>query len=96
MESHRDNKNYTKWNLETTAEKLSTKFSKSHIVVVKPARMELKTFSCYDNFVPCSKCGAPNHVSYNYALLHLKNLLENVFNSLKIPNIDVRLRNSME
>jgi hypothetical protein len=38
MESHRDNKNYVKWNLESTAVLLHTYFPESHIVVVRPSR----------------------------------------------------------
>lgn len=45
--------------------------------------MEYKTFSCYDNFVPCNQCGVPSHTSTNNGLTHLKRLIYNIFNTLK-------------
>lgn len=39
-------------------------------------RMEFKTFSCYDNFVPGNNCGAPEHTPTHYALQHLERLLQ--------------------
>ncbi|KAK3924491.1 UPF0565 protein C2orf69-like protein [Frankliniella fusca] len=39
-------------------------------------RMEFKTFSCYDNFVPCNNCGAPEHTPTHYTLQHLERLLQ--------------------
>lgn len=38
MQSHRDNKNYLKWNLESTARVIQHGFLGSHIVVVRPSR----------------------------------------------------------
>ncbi|KAK7789408.1 hypothetical protein R5R35_010268 [Gryllus longicercus] len=83
METHRDNKNYVKWNLENTATLLHTYFPESHIVVVRPSRMEMKTFSCYDNFVPCNNSGAPNHTPMHHALQHLEQLLRGVSQRLQ-------------
>lgn len=45
--------------------------------------MEYKTFSCYDNFVPCIHCGAPEHTPTHYALHHLKLLLENMSEKIR-------------
>lgn len=38
MESHRENKNYTKWNLENTSLILHSYFPDMHIIVVRPSR----------------------------------------------------------
>lgn len=38
MESHRDSKNYIKYNLEETAKVLHDSFPESHVVVVRPAK----------------------------------------------------------
>lgn len=83
METHRDNKNYIKWNLENTAGLLHSYFPEYHIIVVKPSRMELKTFSCYDNFVPCNNSGAPDHTPTHNALQHLEELLKGVSRRLQ-------------
>lgn len=83
MEKHRDNKNYLKWNLENTARILQTGFPDMHIIVVKASRMEFKTFSCYDNFVPCNNCGVPDHTPTHQALQHLERLLQAVTSKLK-------------
>lgn len=40
--------------------------------------MELKTFACYDNFVPSNNCGAPDHTPNHSALLHLERLLQSL------------------
>jgi hypothetical protein len=46
-------------------------------------RMEFKTFSCYDNFVPCNNCGAPDHTPTHYALQHLERLLQGISQRLR-------------
>lgn len=78
MQSHRDSKNYTKWNLESTASIINSRFPDCHTIIVRPARIEYKTFSCFKNFVPCNNCGAPDHTPMHYALQHLEKLLQNV------------------
>ncbi|RZC36294.1 UPF0565 protein C2orf69 -like [Asbolus verrucosus] len=83
METHRDNKNYLKWSLDNTAQILQSAFSDSYIVVVRPSRMEYKTFSCFDNFVPSGNCGVPEHIPMHHSFEHLEMLLENVSNQLK-------------
>lgn len=45
--------------------------------------MELKTFSCFDNFVPSNNCGAPDHTPTHYALHHLERLLQGISQRLK-------------
>lgn len=84
MESHRDNKNYLKWNLENMAISLSNNYPKSNIVIIRPSRMEFKTFSCYDNFVPSNNAGVPDHTPTHYALQHLERLLQGVTHRLKV------------
>ncbi|XP_023015367.2 mitochondrial protein C2orf69 homolog isoform X1 [Leptinotarsa decemlineata] len=83
MLSNGKNKEYVKWNLENTAELLQSTFAESHIVVVKPARKELDTFSCYINFVPSVNHGIPNHTPMHSSLEHLEKLLVNVQERLK-------------
>ncbi|XP_034251075.1 UPF0565 protein C2orf69 homolog isoform X2 [Thrips palmi] len=90
MEAHRDNKPYMKWCLDDMCERLSKRFPDCHAVVIRPVRSttpKLATFmdfvsaemdhnSCYDNFVPCNNCGAPEHTPTHYALHHLERLLQ--------------------
>ncbi|CAH2085878.1 unnamed protein product [Euphydryas editha] len=83
MQAHRDNRNYLKWNLENTARLLSTNYPTKHIVVVRPARIEYKSFSCYDNFVPSNNAGVPDHTPTHSALHHLERLLQGVSSRLK-------------
>ncbi|CAG0889482.1 unnamed protein product [Darwinula stevensoni] len=85
MEAHRDNRRYARWDLESTAELLSSKFPKSHVMVVKPARMELKTFSCYDNFVQFTAEITPQIGGNWNAVAHLQLLLVSAFSLLNPP-----------
>lgn len=76
MKSHRDHGRYAdEYSLEKTAEILASKFPSSYIVIIKASKMELKTFSCYRNFVPCNDIGTPEHQDNANALLHLTTLL---------------------
>ncbi|XP_053605985.1 mitochondrial protein C2orf69 homolog isoform X2 [Plodia interpunctella] len=83
MQAHRDNRNYVKWNLENTARMLSHNFPHKHILVVRPSRIEYKSFSCYDNFVPSNNAGVPDHTPTHSALRHLERLLQGVSSRLK-------------
>lgn len=85
MKSHRDNHRYLKWNLVSVADLLSHQFPTSDVFVIKPKRMQLKTFSCYDNFVKANEMGAPTHVPNYAAFEHLTGLLTNMLqrNALK-------------
>lgn len=78
MKSHRDHGAYVEFSLEGVAEILSSKFEDSHILVIRPARIELKTFSCFSNFVICNHIGTPTHEPNHNALLHLTTLLLSV------------------
>lgn len=83
MQAHRDNRNYVKWNLENTARMLGNTFPNRHILVVRPSRIEYKSFSCYDNFVPNNNAGVPEHTPTHNALHHLEMLLQGVSNRLR-------------
>lgn len=45
--------------------------------------MEYKTFSCFNNFVPCNETGAPEYVPMYFGLKHLQQLLQNSFVKLQ-------------
>ncbi|CAB0001248.1 unnamed protein product [Nesidiocoris tenuis] len=83
MEAHRYNRSYIRWNLQDMAVILQAKFDRSHIVVIRPSRMEFKMFGCFDNFVPCNNTGVPDHTPMNYALHHLERLLQNISMELR-------------
>lgn len=78
METNRDSKSYIKYNLEATALLLRNGFPKSHIAVIRPARMEFKTFSCFDNFVRGNNAGVPDHTPMHHSLQHLEKLLHSI------------------
>ncbi|KAJ8965407.1 hypothetical protein NQ314_004159 [Rhamnusium bicolor] len=46
-------------------------------------RMEYRTFSCFDNFVPGSNCGAPEHTPMHHSILHLEKLICNLSERLQ-------------
>ena len=75
MNTHRDNRRYSQWSLERTAGLLHQAVSDSLVVVVRPARMERGSFSCFDNFVPSNSVGSPEHCDHHGALSHLSLLL---------------------
>ncbi|KAL4719932.1 hypothetical protein ACJJTC_005357, partial [Scirpophaga incertulas] len=83
MQMHRDNRHYLTWNLENTARILGRQFPDKHIIVVRPSRIEYKSISCYDNFVPSSNTGVPDHTPTHNALLHLERLLQSLSSRLK-------------
>lgn len=72
METNRDSKSYIKYNLDATALLLRNGFPKAHIAVIRPARMEFKTFSCFDNFVRGNNAGVPDHTPMHHSLQHLE------------------------
>lgn len=78
MNSHRDHGAYIEYNLEAIAEILASKFKNSFVLVIRPTKMELKTFSCYSNFVSCNHIGTPSHEANHNALAHLIALLKSV------------------
>ncbi|KAF7285841.1 mitochondrial protein C2orf69 homolog isoform X2 [Rhynchophorus ferrugineus] len=78
MLAHRDNKNHKDWSLDNTAFRMQQKFPKCHILVVKPSRMDFKTFSCFKNFVESDNLGVPHHTANYNSLTHLDKLIQNV------------------
>lgn len=78
MDAHRDNHRYVKWNLVDTAVVLRDQFPNTDVFVVRPKRMVLKTFACYDNFVIAKDFGIPDHVRDHGALRLLRSLLVSV------------------
>lgn len=72
MEEYRDSKTYMKYNLDNTSLLLRHKFPKCHIIIIRPSRMEYKTFSCFDNFVRGNDAGVPDHSPMHFALQHLE------------------------
>ncbi|TMW52982.1 hypothetical protein DOY81_001930 [Sarcophaga bullata] len=90
METNRDSRGYMKYNLENSAILLREAFPRSHIIVVRPVRMEFKTFSCFDNFVRGNNAGVPDHTPMNHALQHLEKLLQNLSQRLiSIPENEI-------
>lgn len=83
MQAHRDNRRFVKWNLLNTAVILRDRFPDADVFVVRPKRMHLKTFGCYDNFVSGNDFGVPDHeTSDRGALRHLRSLLANALTSV--------------
>lgn len=86
MLSHRDNKHHKDWSLDNTAFLMQKKFPNCHIVVIKPSRMDFKTFSCFKNFVESSDLGVPNHTPDFNSLVHLDELIKNF--GIQLKSID--------
>lgn len=78
MKSHWDHGAHIDYNLEAIAEILASKFQNSFICVIRPEKVELKTFSCFSNFVVCNRFGSPTHLPNNNSLLYLKTLLQSI------------------
>lgn len=83
MLAHRDNGKYIQWNLESTAELLSHRFPDSYIFIIKPSAMNLKTFSCFSNFVESSSIGVPTHEENQGSWHHLVALLKSAVNMIQ-------------
>lgn len=84
MESHRDNKKWKQWSLESTAKILERRFPNSFVWVIRPSRYHQSTFACYHNFVEANLLGVPDHTNHDYgALFHLRALLESAVKKRK-------------
>ena len=59
MERHRDNRRYSAWSLEATAELLARRFPDAHVWLVRPLKMTLGTFSEFANFLTHDAQGVP-------------------------------------
>ncbi|PIO27064.1 hypothetical protein AB205_0033070 [Aquarana catesbeiana] len=79
MAGHSENFRWKRWSLEDIATILSQRFPTSYIWIVKPSRMHLHKFSCYDNFVESNLFGAPKHNVELIAIRQLHSLLTNAF-----------------
>ncbi|KAF8794445.1 UPF0565 protein C2orf69 like protein [Argiope bruennichi] len=90
MLAHRDNKHYSKWNLEFTAELLHKRFPQQEVIIVKPSKMSLMTFSCYENFVTVNNFGAPTYEKNVDALKHLRLLLANIGPVLQRKSCEIK------
>uniref|UniRef100_A0A8D8YKY9 UPF0565 protein C2orf69 homolog n=1 Tax=Cacopsylla melanoneura TaxID=428564 RepID=A0A8D8YKY9_9HEMI len=78
---------YSEYNLENTAIMLSNNFPERHILVVKPNRMELKTYACYDNFVASDKHGIPSLKLTRQVLDHLYELVQGVAHRIGVSSL---------
>ncbi|KAI5748590.1 hypothetical protein M8J76_000456 [Diaphorina citri] len=80
---------FSEYNIGSTASLLSSSFPDHHILVIKPNRMELKTYACYDNFVSSNKLGIPNLTSSHChdTINHLDKLLQSVAQRTEVSSI---------
>ncbi|XP_035216510.1 UPF0565 protein C2orf69 homolog [Stegodyphus dumicola] len=78
MLAHRDNKHHSKWDLESTAVLLHNHFPTHAVIIVRPSKMALNTFSCYENFAEVNNFGAPTYALNIDTLKHLEMLLKNI------------------
>lgn len=85
--TEKQNQRFVEWNLNRTAFYLSSCFPTSHIVVIRPTRIELETFSCFDNFVPSNNCGVPEYTPTHNALHHLERLLGCISDRITIDQV---------
>ncbi|XP_056392528.1 mitochondrial protein C2orf69 homolog [Hyla sarda] len=79
MADHPDNFQWKCWSLEDISHILSERFPSSYIWIIKPSRMHLHKFSCYDHFVSSNMFGAPKHNTELGAFKQLYSLLVNAF-----------------
>lgn len=83
MLKHRDNKYHVKWDLESTCSLLHDHFPKDIILIIKPLKMSLMSFSCFENFAEVNNFGAPTYSLDVEPLKHLQALLFNTQELLK-------------
>ncbi|KAM3917392.1 mitochondrial protein C2orf69 homolog [Leptodactylus fuscus] len=79
MADHSENFRWKRWSLEDISAILFERFPASYIWIIKPSRMHLHKFSCYDNFVSSNMFGAPKHSADLGAFKQLYSLLGNAF-----------------
>lgn len=77
MMKHRDNRNHVQWDLESTSVCLHQHFPNDVILIIRPSKLSLMSFSCYQNFVEVNNFGAPTYSRDVRALRHLQSLLAN-------------------
>ena len=77
MEKSKDNKAWSDWDLESTAQILFKKFPRSFIWIIRSSVFDRGTFACYSNFIEMDACGTPVFErADSTALLHLQRLLD--------------------
>ena len=62
MLKSKTNAKYSKHSIEASVAMIARSYQSSLVLAVLPIRMEMETFSCYDNFVQSNELGAPTHV----------------------------------
>ena len=78
MLKSKTNAKYSEQSIEASIAKIAQSYESSLVLAVLPIRMEMETFSCYDNFMKSNELGAPTEHSCSadvQALSHLYNLL---------------------
>ena len=77
MEKNKDNKAWSDWDLEKTAQLLFKRLPRSFIWIVRSSVFDRGTFACYSNFIEMDACGTPVFEREDStALLHLQHLLD--------------------
>ena len=77
MEKSKDNKAWSDWDLEKTAQILFKRLPRSFIWVVRSSVFDRGTFACYSNFIEMDACGTPVFEREDStALLHVHHLLD--------------------
>ena len=78
MLKSRTNAKYSEHSIEASIAKIAQSYKSSLVLAVLPIRLEMETFSCYDNFVKSNELGAPTNHSCSgdvQALSHLYNII---------------------
>jgi len=88
MLAHRDNQRYEQWNLEATARLLQKRFTRSHVWVVRPKEMRLKTFSVFSNFLEFSGMSSPEYSTDFGAWNHLGRILLAATHHMQNSNVE--------
>lgn len=80
MKENPRHEKYAEYSLEATAVALAEGLGCDCVMVIRPGRVELRTFSCYDNFIACDKFGNPSkgQTKSSSALTHLARILRSV------------------
>ncbi|KAA0203417.1 hypothetical protein HAZT_HAZT009810 [Hyalella azteca] len=72
------------WDLDSVCEMLSSRKPNSHIMVVRPSRME-HMINYYDNFVTLNRFGGPDYLKGRHAIPHLFHLVHNTLKTVQEP-----------
>lgn len=92
MEQHRDNFRWAEYCYENCALFLSEKYPESCVWIIKPSKLNFKTFACYENFFPTYNFGVPTYQQDAiHAWLHLSILQNNITKKGKKNHVKVSL-----